>query len=543
MPMADDPFQILQLQFRENTRARLRQMGGLLDMLDREPAKLAPFEALGSHFHGLSGLGSTYGYPSITRLAAIGEEETLELLRAGGKPSGEQLAHWRSLTEEIRRELEAAPALTSPLPPQRPAAAAFDVLVLEDDPDLQALLENLLRGEGFSVRLSNSCHQAIEAMQQRLPDAMICDVKLPDGTGYDAVRTLRALPGGESVLALIVTVLDDFLDRVEAIRCGADGFFEKPVDSASLMRRVALACQSKIGPSARILVVEDEPDQAGLLTSILEAVGYEFEVCAEADRVQEVVTEFRPDLVLMDIHLSTGVNGHELARLIRQDELHATTPVVFVTTEGEIEAVLGTIRAGGDDHLIKPVDPRLLLTVVDSRLQKARLLRSLVDRDGLTGLFTHSVFHQLLSRAARQERRAHPEQSVLVMIDLDHFKSVNDRHGHRAGDRVLSALGSFLRRRVRHSDAMARYGGEEFALLLHHLSQDEAHRLVSGLLEEFSTLEHFAGTERFRVTFSAGIAAFDPERDGGVESWIEAADRALYAAKRAGRARVMDAEA
>jgi diguanylate cyclase (GGDEF)-like protein len=125
------------------------------------------------------------------------------------------------------------------------------------------------------------------------------------------------------------------------------------------------------------------------------------------------------------------------------------------------------------------------------------------------------------------------------MIDIDHFKTINDTFGHQAGDRVLVALSSLLRRHLRRSDIIGRYGGEEFGVLLDRLYEDEAVRLMQRLLLEFAEVEQRAPAgQTFRVTFSAGVAMFDP-LTMDLERWIQAADTALYAAKRAGRNRVV----
>ncbi len=125
------------------------------------------------------------------------------------------------------------------------------------------------------------------------------------------------------------------------------------------------------------------------------------------------------------------------------------------------------------------------------------------------------------------------------MLDLDHFKEVNDRHGHPTGDKVLASRASLLRRRLRQSDLLGRYGGEEFTILLEDLDEADALRLVGRLLDEFRATEHVGPDgSRFRVTFSAGVAVLDG-KNATLDSWLRAADDALYAAKAAGRSQVL----
>jgi diguanylate cyclase (GGDEF)-like protein len=179
-------------------------------------------------------------------------------------------------------------------------------------------------------------------------------------------------------------------------------------------------------------------------------------------------------------------------------------------------------------------------------VERARFLKSLLERDGLTRLLTHTACQER-AKALVAERQRHPGRpAAWVMVDLDHFKMINDRHGHPTGDKVLTSLAALLRRRLRQSDTVARYGGEEFVILLEDLDEPQALRLVSRLLGEFSALQH-SGPDgaKFHATFSAGVAMLDlvADPDATAERWKQAADDALYRAKAAGRNRVTGAPA
>jgi diguanylate cyclase (GGDEF)-like protein len=129
----------------------------------------------------------------------------------------------------------------------------------------------------------------------------------------------------------------------------------------------------------------------------------------------------------------------------------------------------------------------------------------------------------------------------MVMLDIDHFKQINDLYGHQAGDRVLKELSALLRRHVRRSDMIGRYGGEEFAILLDNVHENDAVRLMLRLLREFSLIDHVAPNgSLFHATFSVGVARLDAP-GMGLDGWVNAADGALYAAKKAGRNRVVKA--
>jgi diguanylate cyclase (GGDEF)-like protein len=187
-------------------------------------------------------------------------------------------------------------------------------------------------------------------------------------------------------------------------------------------------------------------------------------------------------------------------------------------------------------YLTKPVNPQLLRSIVAARLRGSRAGQGLIDHDGLTGVLTHAAFMRRAEIELSQARR-NGAKIALVMLELDYFKSVNDTHGHLAGDQVLAAFATFITTAIRAADDVGRHGGEEFALLLRDINVDNVQRLITRLLDDFSRFT-FRGARgaTFNVTFSAGVAML--ERGWDLREWKQRADDALYNAKHHGRARV-----
>lgn len=288
--------------------------------------------------------------------------------------------------------------------------------------------------------------------------------------------------------------------------------------------------------AARIMSIEDDPDYAAYLTALLESAGYHVQICSRPDVLEDQIAAFRPDLLLMDVVLP-GATGYDLGRTLRASPAYATLPILFLTTQQEVQARLDGIAAGGDDYLVKSDPPALLLTTIAARVERARLLRELVERDGLTQLFTHTAFAARVDAVLAQRRREPGQGSALAMLDVDHFKAINDRYGHSAGDSVLRALAAFLAERVRAVDVVGRYGGEEFGIVFQGATAAEAARVLTTLGAEFAEIFHDGrGAGTFHVTFSAGVAALTERMTA--RDWIETADAALYEAKAAGRNRV-----
>jgi len=231
-------------------------------------------------------------------------------------------------------------------------------------------------------------------------------------------------------------------------------------------------------------------------------------------------------------------SGLELAQMIRQIKTYVGLPIVFLSAEADREKQLNAVGMGGDDFLTKPIKPDLLIAAVTSRIERYRKLQTLMLRDGLTGLLNHTTIRENLAQEINRAGRNNQPLAV-AMLDIDQFKNVNDTYGHATGDKVLRSLAQMLSLRLRHTDLIGRYGGEEFLILLPNTTQTEAANLMDELRDAFSQVVHISHEEEFRVTFSCGVAAYPQQSE--LATLSEAADRALYEAKRQGRNRVVSA--
>lgn len=538
----DEELAELRQEFLEGGAARVEELTAVVNRLAERPDDGEALQELRRHFHRLAGAGGTYACGELTDLAREGERLCDMVAARGQGATPVDLQQWRDLARQLGEAFAARVGgraiETGSIPAPRAERRVPDVIVVDADPQVRSRLLHRLEHEGLRVRQAASAAEARAAFDDHLPDGAIVDVSLPDERGYAVVEDLRARPHGDVPAVLMLSLTGDFVDQTDAIHAGADACFEKPVDWEALVTRLLHLLERTLPDSPRVLVVEDDPSHAAYVRSVLESAGYVVQVCDRPREFDEILAAFRPELIVMDIHLPE-ISGYELARYVRQGDQYATLPIVFLTAESHVQARIRTVKAGGDDFILKPAHPSLLIASVAARLERARFLRTLLSRDGLTRLLTHSSFMEQAQAVVAQKLRGTPVPASLVMVDLDHFKTVNDTYGHQAGDRVLVALSTLLRRHLRRTDLVGRYGGEEFGIVLDQVQEREAARLMLRLLYEFGSLEHRGPSgQAFRVSFSAGVATFDP-RTMDLERWIHAADAALYAAKRAGRSRVV----
>jgi diguanylate cyclase (GGDEF)-like protein len=249
-----------------------------------------------------------------------------------------------------------------------------------------------------------------------------------------------------------------------------------------------------------------------------------------------------PDLVLLDVHMD-GLDGHEVCRRLKDDPETRDIPIIFVTAQGEEQDEVRGFELGAVDFIVKPINPVIVKARVNTHLtlkQQTDILRSFALLDGLTGVANRRKFDEELALDWRQCQREQAPLSV-ILIDVDHFKRYNDRYGHLQGDAglqaVAKALGSAIRRPY---DLLARYGGEEFACVLPNTNLIDAVKIAECMQAAVRALklEHLDSAVDQVLTVSLGVATIVPTAGTTSATVVAEADRQLYQAKQAGRARV-----
>ena len=258
------------------------------------------------------------------------------------------------------------------------------------------------------------------------------------------------------------------------------------------------------------------------------------EIVNDPQQTLTALRQFNPDLILMDMYMP-NCTGVEAARIIRQHNEFLSTPIVYLSGETNVALQVDAMRLGGDHFLTKPFNPVFLNAIVKSKIERYRALRRTMYHDSLTGLLNHSSGKNTLDMLLSSVAHDGGFLSV-VMMDIDHFKQVNDTYGHPVGDQVIRSLSWLLKQRLRKQDIICRYGGEEFLIGLPHTDAEHAFAIMDRIRQDFAQIHHPVGDSHFRVTTSGGIATYPLYPTG--DALINAADEALYQAKHNGRNRI-----
>ncbi len=385
----------------------------------------------------------------------------------------------------------------------------------------------------FNIRVE-VCGSHYDQKSTQDPAIVLVDAKGLESTAFIVrVQALRSRFSASSIMGLQLP--HDFDALKLALRVGCDFCFPVGTPQSVIMARIVKLCGSEEEPPYRVLVVEDSKTASTLIQRTLKESGVESMAISKPQEVLTALTKFQPDLVLMDMYMP-GCTGVEVTRVIRQHEEFLSTPVVYLSADTSIALQVDALRLGGDHFLTKPFNPVILNAVVRSKIERYRILRRSMFLDSLTGLLNHTTSKQRVD-AAVTAAFAEDTPLCVAMIDIDHFKKVNDTYGHPMGDQVIRSMAWLLKQRLRKTDAVGRYGGEEFLVILPQADAERARQLLDRIRIDFSEFRHPVNATSFACTFSCGIAQLAPGMTA--LSVVKLADEALYRAKREGRNQIV----
>ncbi|QYO78589.1 PleD family two-component system response regulator [Devosia salina] len=448
------------------------------------------------------------------------------------------------------------------------------VLIVDDIPTNVRLLEARLTAEYYEVLTASSGAQALDICQNQEVDIVLLDVMMPEMDGFEVCRRLKADPRTHHLPVLMVTALDQPSDRVQGLDAGADDFLSKPVDDTQLMARVkslvrlksltdelraraltgqqiaiedALRAMDSISASGgSILIIDTDRRHAERIQAYL-TPDHRVDILTEpADAVFQV-TGASYELALVSMSLE-DFDPLRVCSQVRTVDHSRNLPIILMADAADKPRVVRALDLGVNDFISRPIDRNELLARVRTQIRRHRYameLRESVNNtmalavtDELTGLYNRRYFDRhlnvMLGKAQEQER-----DMALMILDIDHFKAVNDNHGHDIGDAVLREFAARLKRNIRGVDLACRFGGEEFVVLMPDTDTGQAEAVAERVRQSMAEKSFDVGARRpLSVTVSVGVSIKESLADTP-ESMIKRADVALYRAKREGRNRVI----
>lgn len=447
------------------------------------------------------------------------------------------------------------------------------VLVVDDLAPNLKLLEAKLTAEYYDVITATNGFEAIEQAQTNHPDIILLDVMMPGMDGFETCKKLKADPKTSHIPVVMVTALNEPSDRVRGLESGADDFLTKPINDTALFARVSSLVRLKIMidelrlrdqtnlqlgeaasdsdnderfRNARILVVDDDIIQGEQVIDNLE----QHHQATLLDDVETTVAQADAggyDLIIVSTQM-IDADGLRICSQLRSQEATRHVPLLMLVDEDDQHSLIKGLEMGINDYIISPIDFNELTARVRTQIKRKvyqdalkknyRQSISMAITDNLTGLYNRHYLSQHLDSLVKDAHVTGKPLS-LAMMDMDHFKLVNDTYGHQAGDEVLVELSRRITNSIRGSDLAARFGGEEFVIVMPDTplanAKDVAERLRCFIeFGPFLIQSHEVGS--INKTISIGMAGLRTGEDA--ESLMKRADLALYEAKENGRNKV-----
>jgi len=447
------------------------------------------------------------------------------------------------------------------------------VLVVDDILANVKLLEARLSAEYFEVVTAYNGPDALDIVAHQRVDVVLLDVMMPGMDGFEVCRRIKSNAETQYVPVIMVTALDQPSDKVQGLENGADDFLTKPVDDIALITRVknlarlkmlndemlmrastsrrlgvseSAALQKALNARAgRILLVDDHPRSA---TRLVETLSKTHDTFVERDPQTALtkLAEHNFDLLVVSLSLADA-DGLRLCSQVRSLDRTRHLPIIILVEPGDEARLLRGLDMGINDYLMRPIDRHEMLARIKTQIKRKRFTDYLRNRleesvelaitDPLTGLHNRRYMESHLRTLVEDSIRTARPLSILI-TDIDHFKNVNDAHGHDGGDMVLKEFAGRLRRNTRGIDLACRMGGEEFLVIMPETDLARAYQIGERTRAMVASDPFQVSPDlKIRVTASVGIATLESPSDTP-ETIFKRADNALYAAKRRGRNRV-----
>ncbi|MFT4076033.1 MAG: PleD family two-component system response regulator [Asticcacaulis sp.] len=446
------------------------------------------------------------------------------------------------------------------------------VLIVDDIAANVRLLQAKLEAEYYETLTAANGRIAMAVAIEEQPDIILLDVMMPEIDGYEVCRQLKEHPETRHIPIILITALDGREDRLSGLEAGADDFLTKPVDDVVLMarlqalvrlkqmvddlraresssRRAGLIDQAlyerQISATGNVLILDDNVRQAERLMLQL---GEDHRCAYETDPEKALkIAAGRVDLIVLNLTAKT----FDALRWVAQLRTHEATrqrPVLAIINADERKMMLKALELGVNDVLPRPVDMLELRARARTQIKRKRygdFLRNTLDKslelavtDPLTGLNNRRFLDHHLNLAMGRHVKGGPALSVLL-LDIDHFKRVNDTYGHDAGDEVIREFARRLSLNVRAIDMACRFGGEEFVVLMPETDQAAALNIAERVRSQVADTPFvLADGRKLDVTVSVGVATSQGLGDSP-EALLKRADEGVYEAKQSGRNRVI----
>ncbi len=397
-----------------------------------------------------------------------------------------------------------------------------------------SLLSSILETRGFTVIAFSTMERAQAMSKTVAPSIVVLDLGDANQIKLDQSTKAAFEPfNNQPPEFVIVSWRDDVETRKRAAKFEAEAFFATPINAHNFSSTLDVVLESRGTDNCRALLIDKKLDRVAYIEKALQTQNIKCHSIRVIENIIDELVNFKPDLILIACD-STDDYWKDSARIVRLHETHFNMPIVFLIHDENKNAKLNALNAGADDCIYEHELQEEQFQILKQRILRFRRANHLIIMDSLTGALNRDAFmehaNEEISLAIRRK-----ESICLAMIDVDHFKQINDENGHVVGDYVLRHISDYLNNRLRRSDVVGRYAGDEFLVLLPDTDLDSAYLVLDMVRKNLVAHNIKVNNADVRISISLGLIAARRTEPLDIETLIVEADKKLYEAKVAGR--------
>ncbi len=446
-----------------------------------------------------------------------------------------------------------------------------NILVVDDLYANLYILKTKLLSKYYTVFTARDGIEALDILLNHKIDIVLLDVMMPRLDGFTTCKKIKATAEITHIPIIMITALSDIKDRIKGLEAGADEFLTKPINDIALFARVRSLIHMKaaidelhlrnsshieLGHTpliidntfydSKILIIDDDIIQVKNITKYLLPITEQIKVLYSYSE-KDILGSFIPNLIIINYQIDNQ-DPFRIIAMIRSKPIFKHVIIMLLTEEENVDLIIRAMDLGVNDYFIYPIDQSELQARVKTQLRKqkyqnnlrAKVVESinLSSRDSLTGLFNRRYFDTHIKQMSKKANENN-EPFILLMIDIDNFKLVNDIYGHLSGDKLLKQISDVLKQSVHITDLVARYGGEEFALLIKTNKVDIAYSIAEKIRINIASMRLTMLTNKIipPQTISIGLSIYKINED--ISTLINRTDKALYSAKQTGKNKIV----
>lgn len=449
------------------------------------------------------------------------------------------------------------------------------ILIVDDLLPNIKLLEAKLSGEYYNVLSAKSGIEAIEILEKETVDVILLDVMMPEIDGFETCKRIKINPKTSHIPVVIVTALSDIDDRVNGLKAGADDFLTKPINEIALFARIKSLLRLKaitdelmirnkslnaLGANtedlnldksflqdAKIILYDDDIAESSMIKKSLEENGCKVVLYNKSEDINKEIPSNDVDMIIIS-NLLADNDALRMSSQIRNTEMLKKIPIMLAVDEEQMNVIPKAFEIGVNDYIISPIDINELIARCNTQIKRKKFQErlslelqenlTLAIKDNLTGVYNRR-YYDIHCKQVIETSNKEKKPMAICVLDIDHFKKINDTYGHKTGDDVIKQVSSIVTNSIRVTDNLIRYGGEEFVIIINNINEEQALKIAERIRRNVSEYEFIKPDNSgiFNVTVSIGVTMLNPE-DNEI-TIFQRADSNLYQAKQTGRNKVI----